>query len=45
MVFVWQESKGFDGSTWWLSIVNLGFPEIARGSLVEIYRAMKVIQV
>ena len=43
MVFVVLESIGFDGSTWWLSIVNLGIPEIVRGSLVEIYRAMKVI--
>ena len=32
-------------STQWISVVNLGFPEIARRSLVETYRAMKEVQV
>ena len=32
-------------STQWMNDINLGFLEVARGSLVETYRAMKEVQV
>ena len=34
-----------DEGTWWMSVVNLGFLEVARRSLVETYRAIKKVQV